>query len=276
MPIDSGDFAAAVSRLAGMTDINHAHPAATLVLLRETSAGVELFMVERAKTMGFAGGMMVFPGGKVDDADVELARDAALAPGFAALDPVDATARIAAVRETFEEAGVLLTGGGAVAESDRDRWRPRIVAHEESFADFLRATGHRLRADALVPFAHWCPPNDLHARRFDTRFYLARMPAGETARHDGGESVRSRWLTAADALARAEAGESSIIFPTKCNLQRLALHDSIDAVIAAARETPVRMVQPVVETREGRQFICIPEGCGYPVTAEPIERALRG
>ncbi len=259
-----------------MTDSNEAKPAATLVLLRETSAGVELFMVERAKTMGFAGGMMVFPGGKVDDADVELARDGELAPGFTALDPVDAAARIAAIRETFEEAGVLLTEGGPVDEELRDHWRARIVDHEESFADFLSTTGHRLNAEALVPFAHWCPPVGLEKRRFDTRFYLARMPEGETAQHDGGEAVRSRWLTAADALARADAGESAIIFPTRRNLERLAQHDSIDALIAAARETPIRLIQPVVEELNGHPHLCIPEGCGYPVTAEPIERAMRG
>lgn len=259
-----------------MTDANEARAAATLVLLRETNAGVELFMVERAKTMGFAGGMMVFPGGKVDAADIDLIGDATLAIGFAELDPADAAARIAAIRETFEEAGVLLTHGGPVSEALRDHWRARVVQHEESFADFLHTTGHRLVADALVPFAHWCPPANLERRRFDTRFYLARMPEGETAWHDGGETVRSRWLTAAEALARADAGESSIIFPTRRNLERLAQHGSIDELIVAARAIPIRLVQPMVEDRDGRPHLCIPEGCGYPVTAEPIERAMRG
>jgi 8-oxo-dGTP pyrophosphatase MutT (NUDIX family) len=259
-----------------MTDTNEAKAAATLVLLRETPAGVELFMAERAKTMGFAGGMMVFPGGKVDAADIALAGDARLAPGFAALDPVDAAARIAAVRETFEEAGVLLTEGGPVTEATRSHWRARIVGHEESFADFLETTGHRLVADALVPFAWWCPPLNLEKKRFDTRFYLARMPAGETAEHDGSESTRSHWITAAEALARADAGENSIIFPTRRNLERLAQHDSIDALIDAARRIPLTLVQPVIEERHGRPHLCIPEGIGYPVTSEPIDRALRG
>ena len=259
-----------------MSDENEAMAAATLVLLRETSSGVELFMVERAKTMGFAGGMMVFPGGKVDDADVALAQDGELAPGFAALDPVDAAARIAAVRETFEEAGVLLTDGGPVSEELRNHWQARIVQHEESFADFLHTTGHRLNAETLVPFAWWCPPLNHHRKRFDTRFYLARMPAGETALHDGNESTRSHWITAAEALARANAGESSIIFPTRRNLERLALHDSIDALIGAARATPIKLVQPAIEERDGRPYLCIPEGLGYPVTAESLESAMRG
>ena len=251
--------------------------AATLVLLRETSAGVELFMAERAKSMGFAGGMMVFPGGKVDEADIALAQDGELAPGFAALDPVDGAARIAAIRETFEEAGVLLTvGGGPVSEERRDHWRARMVEHEESFADFLRSTGHRLDVDALVPFAHWCPPLGLEKKRFDTRFYLARMPEAETALHDGNESTRSHWITAAEALARADAGENSIIFPTRRNLERLALHDSIDALIASARATPVVLVQPQVEQRDGVPYLCIPENAGYPVTAQRLDQAMRG
>ena len=259
-----------------MTDHNEAKAAATLVLLQETSAGVELFMVERAKTMGFAGGMMVFPGGKVDDADLALARDGELAPGFAALDPVDGAARIAAVRETFEEAGVLVTEGGPVSEQLRDHWRARIVGHEESFADFLMTTGHRLNAELLVPFAWWCPPLNLERRRFDTRFYLARMPREETALHDGIESTRSHWITAADAIARADAGENSIIFPTRRNLERLALSDSIDAMIAAARATPLQLVQPIIEERDGRPHLCIPEGIGYPVTSEALDSARRG
>lgn len=251
-------------------------PAATLVLLRETPAGVELFMAERAKSMGFAGGMMVFPGGKVDAADIELARNDTLAPGFADLDAVDAAARIAAIRETFEEAGVLVTVGGRVSEEVRDHWRSRIVEHEESFADFLMTTGHRLDPHALVPFAHWCPPAGLEKKRFDTRFYLARMPEAETALHDGHESTHSHWITAAEALARADAGENAIIFPTRRNLERLALHDSIDSLIAAARATPVVLVQPTVEQRDGRPHLCIPENAGYPVTAEPLDRAMRG
>ncbi|MDO9488613.1 MAG: NUDIX domain-containing protein [Sphingomonadaceae bacterium] len=250
--------------------------AATLVLLRETSAGVELFMAERAKSMGFAGGMMVFPGGKVDAADIALAQNGELAPGFAALEPVDAAARIAAIRETFEEAGVLVTVGGLVSEEVRDHWRSRIVEHEESFADFLMTTGHRLDVEALVPFAHWCPPLGLEKKRFDTRFYLARMPEAETALHDGHESTRSHWVTATEALARADAGETAIIFPTRRNLERLALSDSIEALIASARATPVVLVQPMVETRDGAPYLCIPENAGYPVTAERLDQAMRG
>jgi 8-oxo-dGTP pyrophosphatase MutT (NUDIX family) len=251
-------------------------PAATLILLRDGAAGPEIFLVERAKSMGFAGGALVFPGGKVDPSDVALAADPRLAPGFAALDPVDAAARVAAVRETFEEAGVLVTRGGPVDEALRADWRPRVTAHDAPFADLLRRIGHSLDPDLLLPFAHWCPPQGLHAKRFDTRFYLARMPGHETALHDGGESTTSHWLRAADAIARADAGQATIIFPTRRNLERLALHDGIEALVAATRAQPLRRVQPWVEDRDGQPTLVIPDDAGYPVTSEPLTSALRG
>ncbi len=250
--------------------------AATLVLLREGPSGLELFMVERARSMGFAGGAMVFPGGKVDESDRALAADAALAPGFAALDPVDAAARIAALRETFEEAGVLVTTGPPVSEASRAAWRRRLVAHEADFAALLAETGHRLDPALLVPFARWCPPAGLEHARFDTLFYLARMPPGETALHDGSESVTSHWIRPADALARADAGLSAIIFPTRRNLERLAAHDVIEALIEAARATPVRLIVPWIEERDGVPHLCIPEDHGYPVTSEALGSVRRG
>lgn len=250
--------------------------AATLVLLREGPSGLELFMVERARSMGFAGGAMVFPGGKVDESDRALAADAALAPGFAALDPVDAAARIAALRETFEEAGVLVTTGPPVSEASRAAWRRRLVAHEADFAALLAETGHRLDPALLVPFARWCPPAGLEHARFDTLFYLARMPPGETALHDGSESVTSHWIRPADALARADAGLSAIIFPTRRNLERLAQFADFAAAAAHARATAIVTVTPFPAERDGVAHLCIPEGIGYPVTAEPMGAAMRG
>lgn len=256
--------------------VQEALPAATLILLREGPNGFEVFMVERARTMGFAAGAMVFPGGKVDESDIALAGDRVVARGFDPLDPVDAAARVAAARETFEEAGVLVTRGPAVAEAMRQDWRARIVRHEAGFADFLRAAGHALDAEAFIPFAHWCPPVHLERARFDTRFYLARMPGNETALHDGEESTTSHWISPADALARADAGVGTIIFPTRRNLERLALHDAIEALIDSARTTPVRLIEPWTEERDGRPHLCIPDDLGYPVTSEPLDTARRG
>lgn len=255
---------------------NPAKQASTLILMRPHHDGVEIFMVERAKTMAFAGGMMAFPGGKVDEADLALAANTRLVSGFDILDAVDAAARVAAIRETFEEAGVLVTDGPFVEEALRNHWRPRIVTHEEAFADFLELTGHRLIADRLTPWSHWCPPMGLEKRRYDTRFYLATMPDGEEAIHDGSESVTSHWVRATEALARADAGETSIIFPTRRNLERLAQHDAVEALVQHALAYPVTLVQPVIEHREDGPYLCIPEGIGFPVTAEKLDRAMRG
>ncbi len=252
-------------------------PAATIILLRDVADGPpEIFMVERARTMRFAAGAMVFPGGKVDAHDHDIARDDRLAPGFAAFDADDAAARVAAIRETFEEAGVLVTDGPALSAADRAHLRPRVAAGELAFGDFLRDVGHQLQAEVLTPFARWAPPSDVTHRRFDTRFYLARMPAGEEALHDGSETTQSHWVSARGALDLADRGQSSVIFPTRRNLERLALHDSIDALIAATRAIPVRLIVPHHAERDGQMHLCLPDDCGYPVTSELLESAMRG
>jgi len=253
-----------------------AKPAATLVLLRDHPDGYEIFMAQRAATMAFAGGMMAFPGGKVDDSDATVPGDSAIAQGFEGLDTVDAAARVAAVRETFEEAGVLLSDGPAVADDVRDAWRKRIVAHEAGFGDFLHAVGHRLDARVLTPYAHWCPPENLDQRRYDTRFYVAVMPAAESAGHDGGESVESHWVTPAGALARADRGETMLLFPTRCNVERLAQHPTVPALMAHIAAHPVRMIQPSVAMKDGEPWLTIPADAGYPVTSAPLNGLRRG
>ena len=259
-----------------MTEPEDAAPAATIVLLRERPNGqVEIFMVERADTMGFAAGMMVFPGGKVDAEDHLLAADEALAPGHRALDPVDAAARIAAIRETFEEAGVLLTDGPALADAERAELRERVAGGGLAFSAMLREIGHRIDADLLVPYARWVPPIEVTHRRFDTHFYLARMPQDSDAVHDGSENTRSHWITAQEALDLADRGKGALIFPTRRNLERLALHVSVDALIADARAVAPPYVLPWFAEREDGLHLCIEPGLGYPVTTEPFRGKLR-
>lgn len=259
------------------SDIPPAQPAATIVLLRDSSAGPpEIFMVERAQTMGFAAGAMVFPGGKVDAQDMELARDARLAPGFSGLEPDDAAARVAAIRETFEEAGVLVTSGERVPDALRDELRPQVARAALPFAEFLDRVGHRLDPDALTYFARWLPPGLVAHRRYDTRFYLAHLPPGEVGAHDGEESTRSHWITAAGAIARADAGETAIIFPTRRNLEKLAQYASAQALIDATRNSEVRLVMPQVREIDGQAWLCIDDDCGYPVTREMLATAARG
>ncbi|MBZ6378462.1 hypothetical protein B5C34_12765 [Pacificimonas flava] len=253
---------------------NPARPAATLVLLRQTDAGPpELFMQRRAKTMGFAAGMMVFPGGKVDAQDEQLARSAGLFDLYA---PEEASARIAAIRESFEEAGVLLTRGPDLSESILAESAVAISRRQLGFADFLSTHGHEIDHERLVLWARWCPPPSLESKRYDTHFFLARAPGGIDPGHDGNEAVTSLWTTAQSAIESADRGETKVIFPTRRNLERLAQHASIEALIGHAKETPVRLIAPEVQEIDGQPHLTIPEGCGYPVTRERIESAMRG
>jgi 8-oxo-dGTP pyrophosphatase MutT (NUDIX family) len=251
-------------------DLPPAIPAATLVIFRERERGApDLLMVERAQKMAFAAGAMVFPGGRVDPGDDALAQT--LVPG----DDGEVAARIAAVRETIEEAGlpIGLTPMPSVAALDEMR---RALHAGASFAEVLRDAGVALDLDQLVPFARWRPAHR-HMRIFDTRFYLARLPADAPgASVDRTENVRLAWASADEVLAQADAGRLSIIFPTRRNLERLAQFASFDEAVAHARATPVRVVTPWAEQREGEERLCIPEDLGYPVTSEAIDQALRG
>ena len=248
-----------------------ASPAATVVLLRDAPGGWEVLLLERHAATAFAGGAMVFPGGRVEPGDAAVAADPALAVGFAGLDPVDAAARVAAAREAFEEADVLLGDGPPIDLPTRAGWRTRLNGGEAAWGDFLAATGTRLDASTFVPFAHWVPPSAAPiARRFDTRFYLARLPADARASPDGREAVMAQWTTPAAAIGRADAGTIGLVFPTRRNLERLAQYADLAALLTATAARPVVRIEPAIVTRDGDQWITIPAGCDYPVTEEPV------
>lgn len=248
-----------------MTDT--AIPAATLILLQDRIDGPpDVLMVERAKAMAFAGGAMVFPGGRIDPGDHALA--ATLRAGD------DTAARIAAIRETIEEAGLAVGIDPHPSPEVLARMRARLHAGD-AFATILTEEGATLCLDRLVPFARWRPAH-AHMRIFDTLFFLARAPEGAVASVDATETVRLAWSSAAAALADADAGRTTVIFPTRRTLERLALFDTFDAAVAQAAAHPVRTITPVVEDRDGRPHLCIPDDLGYPVTAEPMSAALRG
>ena len=240
-------------------------PAATVIVMRETADGPpELLMVERARAMSFAGGALVFPGGRVDAADHALA---ATLSG----DPDDLAARIAAVRETLEEAGVAV--GVEVAAAAAPDLQRRLYAGEP-LAALLDEVGGALDLDALNPFARWLPAG-VHHKVFDTRFYLARAPHDAEPVVDGNENVRVFWASARAVLDAADRGEATIIFPTRRNLERLALFASFADAVADARAHPVRTVTPWIEQRADGEHLCIPDDLGYPVTSEPLARAIR-
>ena len=248
-------------------------PAATLVIFRDCQGGPpELLIVERAKAMAFAGGALVFPGGRVDPGDHAMARALDLAE---ARDEDEAAARIAAIRETIEEAGVPI--GVSPMPSIEALNRMRAALHAGTpFADVLKTAGLVLDLDPLEYFARWRPAHT-HARIFDTRFYLARMPAdAPPPRVDATENVRLSWSSAAAVLREADAGRATIIFPTRRNLERLGQFTDFDAAVADARAHPIRTVTPWTEMRDGVEHLCIPDYLGYPLTSEPMSEAVRG
>ena len=239
-------------------------PAATLVAVRERPGGApELLMVERAKGMAFAGGALVFPGGRIDDGDRELGKDELRA------------AKVAAVRETIEETAVPV-GIEPVPPPEIALEIQRALLAERDFESVLDEHQLSLDLDSLVPFARWVPR--FHAaRRFDTLFFLARAPGPDWQPSvSGGECAAAFWLSAAEALEREQSGEARLIFPTRRNLERLALHDSFAAMRSDAEAHALEPISPWVEEVGGESFITIPDGIGYPVTREKLDGLWRG
>lgn len=234
-------------------------PAATVMLVRdvEVGSGVEVFMLRRTLAAAFAGGMYVFPGGKVDDAD-GTAEIEAIADG---LDDREASATLglpagglaywtAAIRECFEEAGVLMARhadgdhSGDIVRFDDPSVVERFEHHRHavhrgdlSIVDLCEQESLRLCAGDLRYVSHWITPVG-EVRRFDTRFFVARAPQAQEPLHDDGETIESLWVPPADALDRFRRGELAMIPPTLANLQFLADHTTADAVMAAAAAVP--------------------------------------
>jgi len=249
-------------------------PAATLILIRETrSDHPELLMIERAASMSFAAGALVFPGGRIDPGDHAIASESALLCSELDIHLDDAAARVAAIRETIEEVGVAV-GLDPLPDAAAIAHLRRALAESGDFAALLAAAGYRLDLDRLTPFARWCP-NFRETRNFDTRFYVAVAPEDAAAEADGGESVHSAWISAGNALAEADAGRRHIIFPTRRNLERLAMFASHAEAVAATCRHPVELITPWIEERDGERWLCIPEDRGYPVTRQRLEEVTR-
>jgi len=232
--------------------------ASTILLLRDGPTGLEVFMVVRHHEIDFASGALVFPGGRVEAADAGLAREAI---SFA--DGIDETARglrIAAIREAFEECGVLLArpkGGERIVPAERlstlDRRAP--------FADLMAREGLAPATDAFVPFAHWITPAFL-PKRFDTHFFLALAPPRHALAHDGRKAVDSIWIAPRAALAE-QGRRFKLLFPTERNLWKLARHADAASALAAARATPVVTVVPERTRVDGGPGLRIPLEAGY-------------
>lgn len=249
-----------------------ATPAATIIVFRESRVGgpPEMLMVERSAQMVFAGGAVVFPGGRVDPDDHALAQ--ALDH---ALEPDDAAARIAAIRETIEETGL---GIGFIQSPEGEALaQARAAMHAgATFSQICRDAGWQFDLDALAPFTRWRPPFN-ERRIFDTRFFIAQCDAHDhVVEVDATENRHLFWATAAEALAMADEGKVKLIFPTRRNLERLAQFASLADARDHIARYPARMIMPFIEERDGEPHLCIPDDLGYPVTSEPIGKAMRG
>ena len=240
-------------------------PAATLVLWRDSPEGPEILVVQRSARMAFAAGAVVFPGGRIDQADRELA---------AALGRADDAPKVTAIRETIEETGVVPAVRGSV-EPLLGLGLQDALHGGADLAVLLDAHGLQLDLDALTPFTRWMPAFK-QPRKFDTLFYVAPAPDGDwVPRPQEGECLAAEWANPSELLDRIASGDAAAIFPTKRNLERLAQHHSLGSMLADARSHSLETIIPWVEEIDGEPHVRIPEDRGYPVISEPLATAFR-
>jgi 8-oxo-dGTP pyrophosphatase MutT (NUDIX family) len=255
-----------------------ARPAATVVVLRDRSTGPEVFMVRRHEDTAFMGGAHVFPGGRVDEADHSGSEAwcdgiAHAVQQIASLPAGEAVAyHVAAARELFEEAGVLLarhaTGafvslGGADVQKRLKQDRTDVHGGGMPLRAVIEREHLRLALDALVLFAHWVTP-PIDTRQFDTRFFMTRVPPDQTPAHDDTETTHSTWVRPADAIAQAVAGDIVLPPPTWTTLRELEPFASVEAALAWARSRAIVMRMPKLLEQDGRRMLLLPGDPLYP------------
>jgi 8-oxo-dGTP pyrophosphatase MutT (NUDIX family) len=246
-------------------------PAATILLLRD-EPGFEVLMVKRHHQIDFASGALVFPGGKTHAGDHDP-QWADWSMGWEAIAPEERPLRIAAIREAYEEAAIVMARdpqGRPFTGDDRAAALREAVANDQHpFLDLVRELDVRLDLGALTTFARWITPN-LMPKRFDTWFYVATATGEQLAACDGRETVDAEWIAPAEALRLAAEGQRKVIFPTRMNLQLLAESSSAaDAADRAARRTLVT-VEPWVVQRPSGGVLTIPPDAGYGEVEEPL------
>ncbi len=249
-------------------------PATTVLLLRpskrgDSSSPLEVFMVVRHHQIDAFSGALVFPGGKLEDADGDK-RVRARSTGAAALSDAELKFRVAGIREAFEECGILLAHkrgqkaliGAAELKPIEAKWRKKLSDDEASIVDLIEAEDLELATELMTPYAHWITPT-FAPRRFDTWFFLAEAPQDQVALHDGSESTDSVWIGAQAAIEEAKSGKRTLVHATFKNLELLAEGVTVAGAIEQAKGRKIVTVQPWVEQRDGKRFLHIPEGAGY-------------
>jgi 8-oxo-dGTP pyrophosphatase MutT (NUDIX family) len=238
--------------------------AATVALLRDGPAGVETWLLNRVPQMAFAAGVSVFPGGRVEPADADLpwsgrsARD--LAARFGCEEVLARALVGAAVRETFEETGVLLTS----PPGDLGDVSPDVESGRLGFGDLLRAHGLAVDADAVRPWARWITP-DGEVRRYDTRFFVAALPEGATAIDLTSESLTAEWVSVADALVPSVRSDRLLMPPTAHTLRAISGFGRVADVLAAADARDLGAVRPVLRRRDDGWSVELPDGDVLPL-----------
>lgn len=262
--------------------------AATVMLVRDGDDGLEVFMLRRNLRSDFVGGAYVFPGGAVDPADgapeVEplcVGRTDAAASAALGVERGGLAYWVAAIRESFEEAGLLLAvdGQGQLVDVDATDESHHLSVHRRAvdtgaarLVDVCRAEGLRLATDRLQYFSRWITPLGA-PRRYDTRFFVAHAPEGQTPLHDDHEVIDHLWVRPAEAVQRCRAGEFEMIFPTIRTLDALARFGRAEEVVDhAAHLARVEAILPMVTEADGGMRIVLPGDAAYdPVTALPLD-----
>jgi 8-oxo-dGTP pyrophosphatase MutT (NUDIX family) len=254
-----------------MTQAATPRPASTILLLRDGAGGeIEVFMMVRHYEIDFNSGALVFPGGSVDQGDQEIIARPELYSGGEGLDATALSFRIAAIRETFEESGILLArphGSRALVDARRAAQieaadRATLCEGKTTFSKVLTDNALLLALDELVPYAHWITPEGM-PKRFDTWFFLAAAPPEQVGAHDGKESTDSIWVSPREALAGGESGRFKLPFPTTRNLIRLGKQGSVRAALSDSRDKKVVTVMPMMTKLNGGRQLRIPLEAGY-------------
>jgi 8-oxo-dGTP pyrophosphatase MutT (NUDIX family) len=260
-----------------------ARQAATVIMLRDAPAGLEVFLVKRHGLSDVLGGAYVFPGGKLDPSDSTLERqhldqdDAALLASLAEHGTDATTARglyVAAVREAFEEAGVLFARGLNTAQAAE---AARMLRQGQDFNALLSGLSLRLHTQALVPWSRWITPRmpSVTHKRFDTRFFVAALPEGQRASHDNHEATESVWLTPRAALEQYWARAIELAPPQIMTLAHLSRHASVHSALNAARSTPPPEILPEPYDRDGERVLCYPGNPRHSVATRALPGPLQ-
>src|SRR5688572_7121030 len=244
--------------------------AATLVLLRDGDAGLEVFCVERHRKSRFMGGALVFPGGKVDEGDRDPAWEGLLLPPR---EGVRQDIALAACRESLEEAAILPVSG-ALTHDEALVFRQALATGPDFLRSALKARGLTIDLASLVPFARWVTP-EAEVRRFDARFFMLRAPEGQDGAHDTHETMASFWATPRDVLGRFDAGDVQLAPPTHRTMELLLTHPTVDNALAAAEGARLDPICPVLIDYDGTMALTLPGDPDHPQAAPIIAGRTR-